>query len=741
MILQIFFNFTTQQKVIANQLNIIAEGASNSVKNFVQNNISVLSDAADIGSLLTATNEEKKLVFSNLLGRNDAFNNLFIVDKNWQQSASVSRLANISESQITPEIKSGITLSMQEGLNYISPVYIDSLTNEPYIFVAVPIYNIFKEPKMALVAELNLKSMWNVVSSIQVGQNGSAYVVDEKGNLIAYKDTNKVLARVNLSNLEEVKEFLANIKTEEDNGIEISKGINGDSVAAKHVDLGVPNWSVIVEMPVLEAYNATIQIIIYSLIIIIATIVSIFLIGFYLSKKITKDIVYLNFAAKKISGGNLDQKLSIDTPNEIGQLAESFNEMTSKLKESYTILETKVKERTIELDKKVEELTESYAELGDSKRAITNLLEDIENEKAKVEETVKIRTRELSEEKARLLASINSLSFGFIISDMDNKVILSNPAILSILGTDKNPVDIAEVAKLFDGFDLINYCKECLEKQSVVEIKEIIFYKRFLRVFCAPIKNVDEVIGHVIIIEDITEAKVMERSKDEFFSIASHELRTPLTAIRGNADMLLDMYLEKIPDPDVREMLADIDSASVRLINIVNDFLEVSRLEQGKVETKKEEFDISEVINRVIKNLKVVADKKNISLQYIPAETSAKALGDEGHTEQVLLNLIGNAVKFTDKGSIIISTEVKKPFMQIKVKDTGIGIEATNQSLLFRKFQQAGSKILARNDSNSTGLGLYISRLLVSSMGGDIWLDDSVPGVGSTFTFTLPVTI
>ena len=479
---------------------------------------------------------------------------------------------------------------------------------------------------------------------------------------------------------------------------------------------------------------------IYS--VVIPLILIAILLTLFFTIRLVKPISILTKNAQEISRGNLDVKVDIKSKDEIGQLAKTFNEMTVKIKDSYVVLESKVKERTADLDIKIEELAENNAQLGDSKKAITNLLEDIEIEKSKIEETVKIRTKELAEEKSRLLASINSLSFGFIIADMNSKVILSNPSILSILNTDKQPATIADVDALFTNFDLVNSCKECLLTQKVVEIKEILFSKKFLRVFCAPVLSENTPIGHVIIIEDITEAKVMERSKDEFFAVASHELRTPLTAIRGNSDMILEMYSDKIPNQDMKEMLTDINSASIRLIKIVNDFLEVSRLEQGKVETNNKTFDITELVDKTVKDLKVMADKKKISLTYNMSSTSLpNVFADQGHVEQILLNLIGNGIKFTDQGSVIIDTSLENNFIAIRITDTGMGIGDKNQSLLFRKFQQAGETFLARKDTNSTGLGLYISKLLVSNMGGDIKLEKSSVGSGSTFVFTLPIAV
>ena len=125
------------------------------------------------------------------------------------------------------------------------------------------------------------------------------------------------------------------------------------------------------------------------------------------------------------------------------------------------------------------------------------------------------------------------------------------------------------------------------KKKKLIEIKEISFGNKFLHFYIAPIianigKNESD-IGTVILFDDITEEKVLNRSKDEFFSIASHELRTPLTAIKGNTSLILDHYKEKLADPELKEMIDDIHESSIRLIDIVNDFLNVSRLEQGRL--------------------------------------------------------------------------------------------------------------------------------------------------------------
>ncbi len=392
-----------------------------------------------------------------------------------------------------------------------------------------------------------------------------------------------------------------------------------------------------------------------------------------------------------------------------------------------------------------EKLKTQMEDTEKTKLAILNLLEDIEEEKEGVERKVVLRTRELEVERSRLLASINSLSFGFIIADLNHRILLKNNAMLELFGAEsKEIISIENISSLFGKeFDIKGEAERCVKGGKVCEIKEIVFGKKFLRGIIAPIvmaHDHGEIIGYVFLLEDITEAKVMERSREEFFAVASHELRTPLTAIRGNAEMILDMYADKVTDKDMKEMLVDIDTSSVRLIEIVNDFLEVSRLEQGRIQIKKEVFNISEVIERVIRNLEGSAKKRGLPLLYVvPKAPLTNVIADKNRVEQIMVNLISNAIKFTEKGSVSINVESIPNFLKIQVIDTGIGISPHNQTLLFRKFQQAGEKILARDITQGTGLGLYISQLLVSSMGGTIALEKSTFGEGSTFTFTIPI--
>lgn len=391
-------------------------------------------------------------------------------------------------------------------------------------------------------------------------------------------------------------------------------------------------------------------------------------------------------------------------------------------------------------------------------RSLDRKTEELRKEKASIEQKVEYRTRELKEAQARLQSSIQSLRIGFIITDNKSKIIAMNGSAKLILlrkkliGGEKIDTsmyhknwDMDEVQKhLGDSFDLDAQVKKCISEMKPIEVKEVPFGERYLRIFITPVILYEErqigIIGSAILIDDITEAKILERSRDEFFSIASHELRTPLTALRGNSLLLKQFYGDKIKDQDFQEMVSDMHEASVRLIELVNDFLDVSRLEQGKIIFKKEKFDLTFVIKEEMHEVENLVSEKKLQLIYdfknIP---NLFVLADEARTKQVISNLLGNAITFTEKGYIKITIDQKDEFLLVRVQDSGKGISRKNQNLLFRKFQQAGENILTRDVTRGTGLGLYISRLMLEGMGGEIYLEKSEEGKGSTFVFTLPI--
>jgi signal transduction histidine kinase len=696
--LSAYFAVQAQAEAIANHQQLVAQNAANTVQGFVQNRLIELRLTAHLGNLLGITPSGQEVVMEKLLGLEPDFRTVSLLDSHGNQMQLASELSIYGPSQ--PQDTAAILAQTQTGKDYISPVYIDKTTFEPQIVLATPVTDAFGDFKGVLTAELNLKSMWDVVDQINVGGGGQAYVVDSSGYLIAYSDTTRVIAHENLSRLPEVSEFIHGMNTLGLKDVSISKGIKNTLVASLHVSLGTPNWAVVIEVPVLNAYAPVVSNLASSLLVIVLSALIAAIAGFFLSRRITRPILELKDVAKKIGAGDLSARSDIVSTNEIGELAAAFNTMTQDLQDT---------------------------------------------------------GRKFYEEHARLVASIDGLEVGYIMTGSDNQIVLINNAARQlVLGEsvqeNTNDLSFQTIAELLKtSIDLPNTLKSCLDKWQVVDVKEVNYGNRVLHIFAGPIlakSATDKVtpIGCVILLEDITESIVAARSKDEFFSIASHELRTPLTAIRGNSSMMMQYYADVLKDPTLKEMLSDIYESSNRLIAIVNDFLDVSRIEQGKIKFDFVEVELDKMVQQVSDEMKVALKEQKISIKVEPKTLGhlPKVAGDANRIKQVIYNLVGNAVKFTEPGgAVTVSTAKFKAesgdMLKVAVADTGRGIPIDAQKLLFRKFQQAGSSIITRDTARGTGLGLYISKLLVEGMGGEISLEKSEEGKGSTFAFTLPV--
>jgi signal transduction histidine kinase/CheY-like chemotaxis protein len=234
-------------------------------------------------------------------------------------------------------------------------------------------------------------------------------------------------------------------------------------------------------------------------------------------------------------------------------------------------------------------------------------------------------------------------------------------------------------------------------------------------------------------------AEKASRAKSDFLAHMSHEIRTPLTAISGIAE-IFDRHQSNLDDKQ-RQLIKTLYMSTASLKDIVNDVLDFSKIESGELELKLEDFYLIELFEQVISIMAVNAREKglNFSLDYRDVRDMVFA-GDRQRLRQVLINLIGNAVKFTEKGSIVVTVSrediEENSYLKIRIADTGIGIAAENHEIIFERFKQADSSVSRKYQG--TGLGLPISSRLVQLMGGTISLESDI-GKGAIFTVLLPI--
>jgi signal transduction histidine kinase len=226
----------------------------------------------------------------------------------------------------------------------------------------------------------------------------------------------------------------------------------------------------------------------------------------------------------------------------------------------------------------------------------------------------------------------------------------------------------------------------------------------------------------------------LDRLKSQFLATMSHELRTPLNSIIGFTGILRQGFAGPVNE-EQKKQLGMVFGSAKHLLSLINDLLDLSRIEAGKVEIEAEPFDFVEVIAEAVQNLTPLAGQKNLHLATDLPDPVLEMVGDRKRCYQVLLNLANNAVKFTERGEVKISARLEGERLRVCVADTGIGIKPEQMGLLFEAFRQLDGT--AKRLYEGTGLGLHLCRKLLALMGGEIGVESEF-GKGSRFTFNLP---
>jgi len=233
------------------------------------------------------------------------------------------------------------------------------------------------------------------------------------------------------------------------------------------------------------------------------------------------------------------------------------------------------------------------------------------------------------------------------------------------------------------------------------------------------------------------ELEVASRHKSQFLANMSHELRTPLNAILGYTELILDSIYGEMP-AKAHAVLERVQVNGRHLLGLINDVLDLSKIEAGQLTLSLSDYSLGDVVHGVVAAVEPLAAEKRLAFRAEVAPDLPPARGDERRLSQVLLNLVGNAIKFTDKGEVKIAASVANGSFTVAVCDTGPGIAASDQAKIFEEFQQADNS--STRQKGGTGLGLAIAKRIIEMHGGRLWVESSL-GQGSTFSFTLPVRV
>jgi len=343
-------------------------------------------------------------------------------------------------------------------------------------------------------------------------------------------------------------------------------------------------------------------------------------------------------------------------------------------------------------------------------------------------------------DRYKLLRIIQAMADGVLVFNPQGIVLLCNPAFEKIFGIHQEDIIGQPLRLLFEleAPELPDVLTLLLESGEAFS-QEVVLHqgrqKRTFRLDTLPIEEDGVVSEGVAVFHDITKVKQTEKMRRDFVANVSHELRTPLSAIHGYAETLLEGALE---DAEVsKDFVQIIFNHSKRLSQLVQDLLDLSKLESEECPFELHPTPLIPLIEKVVQLAQKQLSEKQIQLTFQPPLSFPYVVAHDSNIEQVLTNLLDNAIKYTpEKGTITIQTAISNAMVQVDVQDTGIGIEPKHIPRLFERFYRV-DKARSR-DMGGTGLGLSIVKHIIQYHGGDVWVT-STPAKGSTFSFTLQI--
>jgi signal transduction histidine kinase len=695
--------------------------------------------------------EARRLDFLKVLRQLPAVTEVTHLDGKGREQLMVSRLAMDRVGAGTDLASDPRFVEARKNQTWFGPVYFRKET-EPYMTISIPEA---RDRPGVTVVDVNLKFIWDVVSRIRIGQKGVAYVVDEKGFLVAHPDISLVLRKVNLSNLPQVKEALTARRDPQWTEFAEARDVNGERVLSAHAVVEPTGWRVFVEEPESAVFAPLYAAILRTALLLLAGLLISIAASIWLARRMVQPVRALAKGAERIGGGDLDSQIEVKTGDELEDLAGRFNNMTAQLRESYTDLERKVENRTAELREALDQQTAT----ADVLKVISGSPTDVRP----VFEAIVRSARDLGE-------ALNAYAFTY-----------DGELISYVTGTDDRPAWIDQVRTLgawaptrgtmTGRVVMARATCEIPDMQTDAEYESrpttderrllgvpmlrdgvpigvlTVTWKepgkvpdKFVRVLETFAAQAVIAVENVRLFNEIQEKsrllEVANKHKSDFLANMSHELRTPLNAIIGFSEVMLSGMAGALPDRQ-KEFITDIRDSGKHLLALINDILDLSKIEAGRMELDVARFDLKEAMANALTLVRGRAERHGIHLDSDIGSEVGDYDGDERKFKQIMLNLLTNAVKFTPEGgTVTMGAKRMNGAYVFSVKDTGVGIAPGDQQLIFEEFRQVGTDY--ERKAEGTGLGLALTRKLVHLHGGELSVE-SAPGMGSTFTFTLPI--
>ncbi len=700
--------------------------------------------------------EQRRFEYLKLLRQVPAITEVAWVDATGREQLKVSRLAMDESGKDTDLSKDPRFLEARSGKTWYSPVYFRKET-EPYMTISRPAGS----GGGVTITEVNLKFVWEVVSRIKIGEAGLAFVVNSAGTLIAHPDISLVLQKTDMSKLAQVAAPATATSAEQESAAPaIARDLKGAEVLTALARIPTLNWTVFVELPLAEAFKPVYASFQRMGLLLLAGLAISMLASFFLARLMVRPINALQEGAAQIGAGNLDQRITVQTGDELESLAGQFNQMAAHLKESYAGLEHKVEQRTEEVTAALEKQT-AIAE-------ILRVISSSPTDTQPVFDAIVKSCQRLFQGRAVAFVRprgemLEMVAFADDGTVGDNKGGFLKPWPLdrdSAAGAcilDARVVNVGDTTQAQKEFSRMKDLAAALGYHSGLFVpllrdgraagaivilratagaftgQQVALAKTFADQAMIAIENVR--LFHEIQ-ETSRQLEIAGKHKSEFLANMSHELRTPLNAIIGFSEVLLEKMFGEMNEKQ-EDYLKDIHSSGQHLLSLINDILDLAKVEAGRMELNLATFHLPTAIDNALTLIRERALRHRIALAAEIDPQLGELHADERKLKQILLNLLSNAVKFTPEGGkITVGARRVGDMVEIAVTDTGIGIAPADHAAVFEEFKQVGTDYTRK--AEGTGLGLALTRKFVELHGGAMRLE-SEPGKGSTFFFTLPL--